>query len=104
MIDPDLAKRHKATQSLLEQARQLMLSSIRQGDPSIGDGGVSALADFEKYLGANELELALDELESLGEINVQDCCGEFWLSLERAALSMELNDRAAQFQDRFREF
>jgi hypothetical protein len=104
MIDPELANRWMVTESLLEQAKQLLPTSILQGDLSVGNGSLSALADFKKYLRVNELGLALDELESLGEIHAKDCCGEYWLSLERAALSMELNERAAQFHLRFREF
>jgi hypothetical protein len=100
MIDPELAKQWKETQSFLEQARQLLPSNFHQ---SGGDAGLSPLADFEKYLAANELELALDELASLGEANSESCPGRFWRSLEEAALSMKLNDRADRFGRRFRE-
>lgn len=104
MIDPELAKRWKVTESYLEQAKQLLPPSILQGDQSVDNENILSLADFEKFLRVNELELALGELESLGEIYVQDCCGEFWLTLDRAASSMELHERAAQFGQRFREF
>jgi hypothetical protein len=101
MIDPDLAKRWQVTGSFLEQAKQLLPSDIHQ---SVGDAGLSPLTDFEKYLAANELELAFDELESLGEICDEDYRGEYWLRLEKAASTMELVGRTTEFHKKFCEF
>lgn len=47
---------------------------------------------YEEMLDHNELELALDLLEEIGEQNL--CPREFWLSLKLAANDMGLDKRA----------
>lgn len=61
----------------------------------------SELVDFESYLGHNELELALDELDYVGQKHL--CFGEFWRNLERAAEAMKLHGRASNFHKRFHD-
>jgi hypothetical protein len=63
--------------------------------PAPGADGAT-LSGFEECLRQNELELALDELEDLGLTNAPSA--EFWGHLARAAESMELSDRAADFK------
>ncbi len=45
------------------------------------------------------LELALDELEMLGEVNAVQHA--FWESMLSAAVEMKLTDRAERYRERF---
>lgn len=62
-------------------------------EPSIG-----SIERFEEYLSHNELELAMDELEGLGELNSDPL--DFWHELASAAENMGLRDRAAIYRRR----
>jgi len=55
--------------------------------------------EFEEFIDHNELGLALEELEELG--NLVPCRGGFWRDLERAAITMELMERAQTYRSRF---
>ena len=59
------------------------------------------LAEYERTLGHNELELALDALEHAGSLVLAR--GGFWKDLERAATNMGLAARASQLRRRFQE-
>ena len=57
--------------------------------------GLGSLAQYEEFLDHGELELALGELESLGEVN--DMWGAYWRLLQEAATRLDLADRAAYY-------
>ncbi|MBY0397375.1 MAG: hypothetical protein K2X91_13050 [Thermoleophilia bacterium] len=63
--------------------------------PSEREGSVSRL---DEWLDHNELELALDELESLGEDNA--VAPQYWQALAAAADRMGLSDRRARLISR----
>lgn len=50
---------------------------------------------FHEFLNANELELALDELEGLSEVN--KVTNEFWEELFEAASLMELKEHKERY-------
>jgi len=78
----------RITKQHFEAARALLPSSLIEY-PESEQG---SLKGFEEYLAYNELELALDELEGLGDAN--HCSAEFWQELAAAAENMELAKRA----------
>lgn len=59
------------------------------------------LSEYRSFLEHNELELALDMLEELGDL--VPCRGGFWRNLERAAESMDLHDRIPYLRERFKQ-
>ena len=59
------------------------------------------LSEYRSFLEHNELELALDMLEELGDL--VPCRGGFWRNLERAAESMDLHGRIPYFRERFKQ-
>jgi len=99
MADLKLVKKWKATRWHLEQARQLLPDSVRENGGEIPDYDLGTITALTEFVDNNELELALDQLESLGELNA--CRGGFWRNLEEAAKLMELNDRAAKLRLKF---
>jgi hypothetical protein len=99
MADYKLIKRWKSTRRYLERARQLLPSPIRENDGAIPEYDLATLAAYGELLDHNELELALDRLDGLGELN--DCPGGYWRNLFKAALLMGLNERAAALHRRF---
>ncbi|HKV12229.1 MAG TPA: hypothetical protein VJ725_29055, partial [Thermoanaerobaculia bacterium] len=78
----------------LEAAARLLPNPVRSGD----DGGT--LAAFYDWLEHNELELAFDELEMLGEAN--DVPDDYWLQLAAAARAMKLEAGEARCRSRVR--
>ena len=64
--------------------------------PTREDIETGSLGRFEEWLGHNELELALDELEGLGEMNA--CSPRFWRELSHAARNMGLRKRSARYE------
>ena len=76
-------------QSNLRSAQMLLPDSVKDHE----------LRNFEEYLSHNELELAMDELDRFGQSH--DCPGGFWRSLERAADTMKLQDKAREFRQKF---
>lgn len=60
-----------------------------------------AIAEHERMLSHNELELALDALEAAGDLVAPP--GGFWRDLERAAENMHLYARASQLRRKFQE-
>lgn len=76
----------------LEGAARLLPSSARPSD----DGGT--IEAFRDWLDHNELELALDELELLGEAN--DVPGDYWRHLATAGGLMKLEARQARRRSR----
>jgi hypothetical protein len=65
--------------------------------PEDGEEGGS-VRRYREWLDYNELELALDELELLGEANHVGKL--FWESLLRAATEMSLNAHAARYREK----
>ena len=57
--------------------------------------------DFEEYLEHNELELALNMLEELGELNL--CRGGFWRRMQQAASAMGLDERIEEYRVEYRK-
>lgn len=74
--------------SLLKQAREILGQS---------DGSVDHVEDaqFQEYLSHNELELALDEIESLSDDF--ELPMEFWQLILRAANRMGLKEHSKRY-------
>jgi hypothetical protein len=59
-----------------------------------------ALGEYQGFLDHNELELALDELEAVGEATKSD--RHFWKFLLLAAENMSLSRHAARYREKGR--
>jgi hypothetical protein len=70
------------------------LSPGRASSVAIRPRRIRSTANFDSFLEHNELELALDEIEGVGEQFSPPA--EFWLALAAAATQMELIERATQ--------
>jgi hypothetical protein len=88
----DLRRHWADTERQLREARAA-LSVVRAQDPSLGTD-----PQFQEFLDANELQLALEELEGLG--GQTDAPPAFWSILRAAAERMELHDHAARYAER----
>jgi hypothetical protein len=86
----DLEASWTRTRQHLESAFAYLPPSPKVGE----DGGNVAL--YREYLEQNELELALDELEMLGEANPVSAA--FWQSLLQAALEMGLTSHEERYK------
>lgn len=94
MPDAKLVKSWKITQTLLKRARRAL--PVRQ-EPEY-----AALSTrYHEFLEHNELELALDILEELGQLT--SARGGFWRDLERAAENMGLTDKLPALRKAFAE-
>jgi hypothetical protein len=91
------SKLWKITVAYLEHARKKLPESTEKNS----DEYQRLLESYHNFLEHNELELALDALEELGDL-VQNK-GGFWKDLERAATTMELKNRASRFHEKFLE-
>ncbi len=76
----------------LSDAARLLPATCKSHDEG---GSLSAYVD---WLEQNELELAFDELEALGDVN--DVCHEYWEHLSAAAHLMGLSAREARCRAR----
>jgi hypothetical protein len=90
MADAALRRLWAAVRRDFDQARELLPDL-----PAEADGSVARLAE---WLDHNELELALDELESLCDDNALPA--NFWEHLRSAAERMGLASRQARFARR----
>ena len=72
----------QTTEGYLEEAFKLLPASVSVNPE---DGSV---AEYKEYITQNEFELALDELEHLGEVNKLSI--EYWENLLNAAKEMGL--------------
>lgn len=72
--------------------RQHLNSAHGLLSPEIANNNSSRLELYNEMLEHNELELALDQLEEIGEENI--CSREFWMLLKLAASTMGLDNRA----------
>ena len=94
MPDAKLVKSWKITQTLLERARRALPV---QHEPEYA----ALLTRYHEFMEHNELELALDILEELGQLT--SARGGFWRDLERAAENMGLVDRLPALRKAFSE-
>ena len=78
----------------LESAAAILPQPKRSGD----EGG--SIAGYREFLGHNELELAFDELDLLGQAN--DVPAAYWQQLAAAADLMDLENRAAACRARIK--
>ncbi len=97
MTSPEQWKRWKVTKAQWEHARGLLPAASSETAAQYE----RLLSDYTSYLDHNELELALDMLQELGDL--VRCRGGYWRNLERAAESMELRGRTAYLRQRFEE-
>lgn len=97
MTPPEQWKRWKVTEAHLEHARGLLPAA----PPDLAAEYNRRLSDYRSYLEHNELELALDMLQELGDL--VPCRGGYWRNLERAAETMELRGRIPYLRQRFEQ-
>jgi hypothetical protein len=97
MADSRLEKSWSVTRTLLSRAKDALPVPPSEARAEFEE----TLAEYERMLGHNELELALDALEHAGGLVLAR--GGFWKDLERAATNMELVARASQLRRRFQE-
>ena len=97
MTSPELWKRWKVTAAHPEHARGLLPSPSREVTAEFE----RLLSAYRSYVDHNELELALDLLQELGDL--VPCRGGYWRNLERAAESMQLQNRIPYLRQRFEQ-
>jgi len=95
MTNPKLHKKWQVARANLRHA----LNAVPDPEPDQKVEFDLFLQRHKEYLEHNELELALDMLVELGLL-VQ-CRGGFWKDLERAAKTMELQNRIPFFRKQF---
>lgn len=83
------------TRRHLQAARSLLPSNLEENT----EFGI--LQKFDEWLDHNELELALDELEGLGELN--DCTTAYWKELLDAAENMKLEKQGAKYKAKLKK-
>lgn len=97
VVDPRLEKSWSVTRTLLSRAK----AALPVPPPEARAEFDETLAEYERMLSHNELEIALDALEHAGGLVVAR--GGFWKDLERAATNMQLVARASRLRRRFQE-
>ncbi len=95
MEKSELWKRWKVTFAHLKHARQKLAEPTVENQAEYQ----RLLSDYHDYLEHDELELALDCLEELGDLT--NSRGSFWQDLERAARTMQLTSRVLHFHQKF---
>ena len=90
----DLQKSWEITSRHLKAAFNQLPLSIKE-EPSVG-----SVKRFHDWLAHNELELALDELEGLGQLN--SCASEFWRELLAAARNMDLPEHVSRYETKLK--
>ena len=93
---PKRWKQWRITRVQLESARNLLPKNPTENDGSNRAEEIGTIQSYREYLEHNELELALDQLEALGDLN--NAPSGFWRSLAQAATWMGLHERAEQYQ------
>jgi hypothetical protein len=86
----DLHASWEITRVHLEAAYNQLPSPVKE------DVSGPTVESFHEYLTHNELGLALDELEGLGQFN--NCSSAFWRELAAAAQSMNLHEHVARYR------
>ncbi|MFO0916198.1 MAG: hypothetical protein U0795_24785 [Pirellulales bacterium] len=69
MTQGELWKRWQVTKSHLRFATQLLPNLLTENNGGDSTKDIATLEAYNEYLDHNELELALDQLEGLGELN-----------------------------------
>lgn len=94
-----MTSRRKELEASWARTRAHLANAFAQlpASPVDGEAG-GAVQRYREWLDHNELELALDELEMLGELN--DVDRRFWEFLLRAATEMKLSDHALRYRER----
>ncbi len=94
-----MSSRRKELEASWSRTRAHLENAFAQlpASPVDGEEGGSA-QEYREWLDYNELELALDELEMLGEVNGVE--RTFWEFLLQAATEMDLNDHAMRYRMR----
>jgi hypothetical protein len=59
------------------------------------------LEEYRSYIDQNEFELAMDELSGIAQ--EFGCKSGFWRRLKKAAIQMNLNEKAEQYEKLFHE-
>jgi hypothetical protein len=90
MASPDLLKLWEDVRGDFDRARSLLPMQLAESEGS--------LARLAEWLYHNELGLALDELQALGEDNA--ATSEFWRALRSAAERMGLAEQAERLSRR----
>jgi hypothetical protein len=97
MVDINLIKRWKISETLLKQAHRLLPTPSSSAEKQF-----QALEkEFLSCIDNNEHEFALDKLEELGELVSPR--GGFWKYLILAAENLDLHKRIPYFQKKFEE-
>lgn len=89
-------RRQELDASWARTRRHLERAFAHLPESPVGGEQGGAVERYRSWLDHNELELALDELEFLGEAN--GMAGDFWQRLRDAALEMELIDHAERYR------
>ena len=97
MNAPELWKRWKVTEAYLRSAQR----ALTEPPAEVAAEFERLQSEFSSFIDHNELELALDMLQELGELVT--CRGGFWRDLERAAESMSLPNRLPYFITRLEQ-
>ena len=84
-----LRKSWQTTEGYLDDAFKLLPMSVKDNP----EGG--SVTEYREYLSHNELELALDELEGLGDVNKLPI--EYWKILLYAAKEMGLTKHEKRY-------
>lgn len=100
MTQRELWKCWQVTKSHLRFAAQLLPDPLTQNDGGDSTKEIGTLDAYNEYLEHNELELALDQLEGLGELNA--VAPAYWKNLANAAETMDLHERATRLMNQFR--
>ncbi len=100
MTHHELWNQWQVTKSHLRFAAQLLPNPLTQNDGADSALEIASLDAYNDCLAHNELELALDQLEGLGELNTVPPA--YWKSLAEAAQTMALCTRSARLMDQFR--
>jgi hypothetical protein len=88
----DLEKSWRKTTRHLKAAREQLPKEVAGAEEGW------SIQQYEEWLAHNELELAFDELEGLGDEH--NCGRGFWLEMHAAAENMGLLDKATRCQER----
>lgn len=80
---------------MLVQASELLF------EPKIFKLEQKSIAEYQKYLRANELELAMLELEAIAYEH--GAKSGFWRRLQKAAMTMELQYKVEEYESAFHD-
>jgi hypothetical protein len=93
MFEHRLAKKWKVVEVQLTQAADFLL------EPERFQLKEKDLAEYRKYLRVNELGLAMEVLEEIAYEH--GAKSGFWRRLKKAAVTMELENKAQEYEEAF---